>query len=871
MFPFNRISFNTEDSIVNYISAYENVIEKNKDAKKTESRRVVKNKYYNSRSKLISDFSNDFRWSHFDDIYEVLNMFFPPVKLIEYYDKDNKDLGRFYLQYIFDIAKVFVTFRDGLVSIRNWSGKTDPFLNNYNEFEKIDLWNNISRSVTVDIFIAAAFVNFNMNTDSMYNVPNLVYLADMPLKVILSKGVAETHMHANAGLSYQHIWEEQMRIEYENNKPNDLWYCTFFRYYSAIFIKSKKTESFEQYIFNNDNAHNVIQWFIDYLNQNDSIISRLIIDECKERIKPSGVAKDLLFDSVYLQYMDMGTSAEIIWYKDILNYLKDNYDSFLCGCLLKYIRIKNEYFKDKIQKTVIGGLDYFQIRYDAATDTKISKQSDIKYYSIFSEQCKTGNLSVLEMKIVPKLSKSSKMESAAIDQMKKSIIKQVKAIASAYSSYISDQKKMHIKDNRFRFPQLGIIYHFIKQKDSDNFSGINCAINNQSEIIECMDYNTMRKNCKRFLVALHALFREYPILSDYIVGIDAASLENSTEPWVFAPVFRAARSYTNTISYSAQNGGPVQNIGFTYHVGEDFRHIVSGLRHIDEVLEHFDYRSGDRLGHALALGIDIDYLVMQNSMVAIPVMEYMENLLWMWRFSQNMHSTINAPKNLEYQIMDVASQIYNNQLNGIDVYTLWQVYNAKFDELEESYVSEMASKSKCKINNVNNRNKKWTFSKLLCSHYCPCYYEIYNKTIFVPTDDYVPFYKELQNELIHKVEHMGVYVETNPSSNTAIGDIPSILDHPIVRLNNRGLKMEHSIPSSVLTTINSDDPVVFSTFVENEIAYIYYALLNAGCSREETLEWINKIRSYGIDSSFIKHKKQIRDIQNDLKRILAIH
>ena len=867
MLPFNRIDFNENDPILNFVAAYGSIIENN-NSYNTELRKNKKEKYNTFRSQLVNCFSNDYRWNHFDDIFEVLNMFFPNVKLINYFDKEQKDIGRFYIQYIMDIAKTFITFRDGLVSVRNWSDCSDPFLNNYNEFEKIDLWNNISRTVTVDLFIAAAYVNFGIDTGNMFDVPNLVYLADMPLKVILKKGVAETHMHANAGLSYQHIWEEQMSLAFDKEKSSALWYCTFFRYYSAYYVlKANVHNTFEEFVFGSQSRNFILDWFRQYINNHNEPVTftRLFLSQCKKMMETANIANDLLFDTFYLQYMETGTAAEILWYKDILQYLKDHYYSFLCECLLKYIRIKNEYFKDKIQRTVVGGLDYFQKIYDFATDTKISKDTRRKYYSIFNEQCKTGNLAIFEMKIVPKLSKSSNIELVAVAEMKEKIIKQIKDIAGAYKEYISNQKKRHC-DEDFRFPQFGIIYHFIKQKDSDNFSGINCAINNRSDMIECFDYNTMRKNCKRYLRALYSVFLDNPILTDYIVGIDAASLENSTEPWVFAPVFRAARSSQNTFLYSAQKGGAIQNIGFTYHVGEDFRHIISGLRHIDEVLEHFDYRSGDRLGHALALGIDIDYLVMQNSMVAIPIMEYLENLLWMWKFSKEMLNAINVPKNLEFKIMDIATQIYGNECEGIDVHILWKVYNAKFDELEDLCISNVISKDECSL----NKNSAWSFDKLLCSHYCPCYYEIYNRSIFVPTNDYVQFYKDIQKSLIQKVENMGVYVETNPSSNTAIGDIPSILDHPIVRLNNRGLKQDSSVMSSVLTTINSDDPIVFSTFVENEISYIYYALLNAGCNREEALEWIDKIREHGINSSFIKHRKQLAEIENDIEQILKI-
>ena len=74
----------------------------------------------------------------------------------------------------------------------------------------------------------------------------------------------------------------------------------------------------------------------------------------------------------------------------------------------------------------------------------------------------------------------------------------------------------------------------------------------------------------------------------------------------------------------------IPNIGFTYHVGEEFRHIMSGLRHISEVMEHFNYKAGDRLGHAIALGVDVDQWVRENEVITIPAMEHLENLLWLW-------------------------------------------------------------------------------------------------------------------------------------------------------------------------------------------------------------------------------------------------
>lgn len=873
LLPFIETDFNNLDAINRYAVAYNDIIRKDNFFSQN-IRQKVRQEFNDSKEKLVDFLAKDIRWKHIDDILRFLDMFFPGYKLVKFIDKDNNDIGRFYLNYILELSRVFVTFRDGLISIRNWSKSTDPFLNKYDEFEKIDLWNQISRTVTTDLFIAAAYVNFDVDINNMFNVPNLVYLADMPLKVILNKGVAETHMHANAGISYQSVWESVISFEYNKKKTSDLWFCTLFRFFSSLFIFEKSDSNFINFILNDIDDKYKLEWFNDYIREDEhTLITSTEINEYRENIQDLfGIEvkgeSDVLFSTFFSGYQNRGCSSEIIWYYSILRYLKCSYDSSLCKLFLKYIRLKNYYFRNKIQATKIRGLDYFQPFYNNSTDTEHSKGKK-KYYSIFEEQCKTGNLMILEMKISPKIGKSSTLEDLAIDNIKRKTLLQIQQIIGAYKDYICDQEKI-VNESEIKFPLLGLIYHFIKNDDSDNFSGFNCSIIDRSNIYDCKDYNTMRKNSMRFITALNQLLEEYPLLTDYVVGIDAASIENQTEPWVYAPVFRAARTHKKMIPYSVKKGANIQNIGFTYHVGEDFRHIISGLRHIDEILKYYDYRSGDRLGHAIALGVDIDNMVSHNSIVSIPIMEYLENLLWMWQYANTSGEFGKISENLEFKIMEIAKQIYKSNMLGIDAYLLWRVYQAKFNILSTHISSLMKKDKSCGLRNKLIDGTAWNFEELLCTHYCPCFYEIYNKPIFVSMDDNIQFYKELQRSLIEKVERMGVYVETNPSSNAAIGDIPSILDHPILRLNNRGLSFNGSSNSCVLTTINSDDPIVFSTFAENEIAYVYYSLLNAGCKREEALEWIDKIRKHGLNSSFIKNKKNFdyRNMKKDFEEIL---
>lgn len=869
LLPFIKKSLNEEDVLFKYAKSYDELLDNNPS---NNTRKKQKKEYIKAKESVVKKLIDDDRWMHVDDIFRLMDVFYPVYRLRDYLSDDKSNINKFYIQYILDLSRVFITFRDGLVAIRNWSKPTDPFLNEYDEYEKIDLWNQMSRIATIDLFIAAAYLNFNVEADNIYRVPNLIYLADMPLKNVLSRGVAETHMHANAGVSYSSIWVTQMSLFHHRKKTSELWFCTLFRFFSALFVASKCDCDFNCFIFNRKMPEISSDWFIKYIQDpNDCVMTPKETDEYRSTIKKYfdceiSKERDVLFSTVYKMDECRDVSAEILWYYNLLKRLSQSQDNLLSELLMDYIRIKNTYFSDKIQDTRIHGLDYFQKFYDRATGTEHSKTNK-KYYSIFEEQCKTGNLRLLEMKISPQIDTRQKLERSAIDSIKRRTLSQIKQITKAYLEYMDDQRKIDIHKNP-NFPSIGLVYHFIKKDDPDNFNGLTCIANDRSDSLDCQDYSTMRKNYCLFLEALNELLEKFPLLTKYVVGIDAASVEHKTEPWVFAPVFCKARSSKKIIPYSASSGEYIQNMGFTYHVGEDFRHIVSGLRHIDEVLTHFNYRSGDRLGHAIALGVNIDELVAQQGIVSIPIMEHLENLLWMWQFANRSSDISEVPNNLEFLIMEIAKEIYDDKVNGIDAHFLWRVYQKKFEDID-SQKHRFVQNGKCVLLNNDSLNSESSdlFYKILCSHFCPCWYERYKKPIFVSMNDNVQLYKNLQMSLIKKVERMGIYVETNPSSNAAIGDISSILEHPIIRLNNRGLSLKNSPQSCVLTTINSDDPLVFSTFAENEIAYIYYALLSEGCKREEALEWIDKIRLHGINSSFIKSKKRYYQMKNEIKEI----
>ena len=171
-------------------------------------------------------------------------------------------------------------------------------------------------------------------------------------------------------------------------------------------------------------------------------------------------------------------------------------------------------------------------------------------------------------------------------------------------------------------------------------------------------------------------------MTKYLVGIDAASLENSTPVWVFAPIYEQARdSRIEPIGWDSERGQTMQSLGFTFHAGEDFRHILSGLRRIDEAVEHLKFHAGDRIGHGIALGISPQLWKRQNPVIIIPQMEALENYLWAYDLLRRNYSDFQASvlAYMEHRIYELSQNIYGKTA-GIDLEMLISSYYLMFSD-----------------------------------------------------------------------------------------------------------------------------------------------------------------------------------------------
>ncbi|WP_206198838.1 antiviral RADAR system adenosine deaminase RdrB [Zoogloea dura] len=120
----------------------------------------------------------------------------------------------------------------------------------------------------------------------------------------------------------------------------------------------------------------------------------------------------------------------------------------------------------------------------------------------------------------------------------------------------------------------------------------------------------------------------------WLRGLDVAGDENRLGIEWFAPVLRWLRR--GLVGRPLSDSAASTSFHLSIHAGEDYAHPLSGLRHVDETVRFCEMREGDRLGHALALGISPAYWAERHGDMLVPVDEHFDNLVWVWHYATEL-------------------------------------------------------------------------------------------------------------------------------------------------------------------------------------------------------------------------------------------
>lgn len=575
-----------------------------------------------------------------------------------------------------------------------------------------------------------------------------------------------------------------------------------------------------------------IQFMINYFqekygNEYDYVISESYLYENKKQH-----LNEILAGERWLLYQ--------VFYKI---YSKEDRDENMYQLFYLYLIIKNTIRSELIQVNSNVGFDNFFVY----QNRKENFVDNTKYEAVYvrmavKDTILNQHIEKLEARITPKKSAYDNMKN--INKLDKWILGE-------------DGADTELKRKFF------YTVHFIKTPDIKE---------------DRYDYGICRHQKLRFEIekqakALAGFRSDYPKYAHRIRGIDASSSEITCQPEVFAQAFRYLK--THEIE-------DLSDLRATYHVGEDFLDVIGGLRAIDETISFLNMKCGDRLGHALALGIDVkDWYEKKANLLLISKMEHLDNLVWLYgkirKFRlDGYEDTVRYIKKRYDELVRIIYKENSNRANSDfsinDYYDAWKLRGDNPKNYINGYykvdnIVQLDDWDYCSVNREYPINYKIRYDKEIAYLYYLYHYnpavkregdemmEVHVNPVLIRAVEAVQ--KRMQIEICEK----GIGIETNPSSNCFIGSFKRYDKHPLIKWYNCGLTNDQNLLVNcpqLLVSINTDDQGVFNTCLENEYSYMALALEKMKnddgtpkYNRTMILQWLDNIRQIGLDQSFL--------------------
>ncbi len=335
------------------------------------------------------------------------------------------------------------------------------------------------------------------------------------------------------------------------------------------------------------------------------------------------------------------------------------------------------------------------------------------------------------------------------------------------------------------------------------------------------------------------LMAEQPGLSRLLVGIDVAGVERDRSPRECASFFRSIRDVVQSQDPAAS---PFPwRPGFTVHVGEDFPDLLTGLRHIDEATHLLGLRANDRLGHALALGWDVDAFYASAQSPCVSLRERILDLLWLLYLAAKSGDELHDEElRLRRMAIDLVSRWSSD--NGSDP---GRRVDAAVDRIGADF--HRAKLHGAKLHGKSELSEDGLLGMLGIPG------KHWKHELIVPVAD--PEHRRCvhgaQRAVWRRVHKQALFIESNPTSNLLIGSFESYRDLPMVRQGKAPGTQTCDLPA-LRVTINTDDPGIFDTTLRSEYVRVGQALLKQeGVDAVEACDWLDKIRENGLAASFI--------------------
>lgn len=387
-------------------------------------------------------------------------------------------------------------------------------------------------------------------------------------------------------------------------------------------------------------------------------------------------------------------------------------------------------------------------------------------------------------------------------------------------------------------------------------------------------YAALRRSNQHILSVWEKLFNKYPLLRKWVRGIDAAADEMDAPPDVFAVAYRTAR---NVLGLRHA----------TYHAGEDFYHLISGIRNIYDAVHLLDFQRGDRIGHATALGVNPSLWLGTMPRCVTPTRgEWLQDLVFLWNLLHDCDGYHEVSRRLNRDIMDLGYEIFGQSdlsphtlnrvfsLRTLDPELMAEVYRQGEADVLRELGESTEGKKTCIIpqkrdlvrlvalhiaQQKSSRRQYHRERQLVCRAFARETPEVLSLLLQwqgeeavlgrasvrceVPADYLsVGELVFIQQKVMEILTRRGVVLETLPTSNLRIGQYKEMGQHHSLRWLGIGAQEGDCPPPIVLGT---DDPGVFATDIQAEFYHLFASLCKRGLNAQEALSLMASVNENG--------------------------
>lgn len=620
-------------------------------------------------------------------------------------------------------------------------------------------------------------------------------------------GFNDLHIHLNGSTETDSLWQDAL------NDPRK-----FARSYRALSLKdSKLLEQIEQEnVFRDaDRLYNLLeraralrQYLILSLFTNKFLVypnTTLVMDAYNSDIvRGQHPLKKMLGSRFYdddcdtkLPYSEI--EYECLMYVMILNQLQNkpimakafHHYLLILGCLNRFV----------VHQIHQNGFQQFQ----KIADNDLRKSSEGDYTKRFFQLCgndlSQSNFKIFEGRFAPKATP-------------KDINKLIDRVELGWTSF-KDKYAGTVNGDETK---LYLIPHFIKRRESSSdmiyhekirsklFEQTRAVLSLWKDSLWMPNHESHRDDSPKPILNLKKL-----------VGIDAAASEFDAPPEVFASSYRKIRHELRESENKCR---------FTFHAGEDFSHIVSGLRAIFETIIFLDLEENDRIGHGTALGLSYKrWQSMMDQDIWMKRGEFLDDLVFCYYILDHYKSGLSKLCDCRYE-KEIANLVIKIKYNFNRIYDASNFNDPSIHNIVTAWLNRMWNPYLFFQTSYSDASQQPNFDPTEWSNFeaarlpeevkdiMRAYLtnrQEYNTCMLVKKSKFSnKLVTEIQEIITEIIKQKEIVIETLPTSNVRISVYKNYAEHHLRSWLKQDLKV----------VVGTDDAGIFATNIYNEYAHI---------------------------------------------------